>query len=197
MDSLVAVQKQWPESVTVDWRRFACGLWREPEGDIWAACRPESFPKAHTFRHEGQLYVPCGMYFLGSLETEARCHPIIRPEDYRGPEPQERGHEGRVVTVNRETFRLGPKIVFKSGEPTVAEWRSHLKILYADGGLFASKPTYAVFLESLTPSGSISHGEAVALETAEFGNLDKNAIRTLSQPKAVDAFAQLSFEMKF
>ena len=193
----VVVQRRWPEQVTVDWRRFACGLWREAEGDIRAACRLEGLPRAHTFKHEGQLHVPCGMVFRGSLGAEAWCHPIIRPEDYRGPEPQERSYEGRAVTVNRESFRLGPKIVFKSSEPTVAEWRSHLKILYTEGGVFASKPTYAVFLDSLTPSGSLNQSEAVALEKDEFGNRDKDAIRSLMMPKSADAFAQLSFEMKF
>ena len=196
MEALV-VQRRWPEQVIVDWRRFSCGLWREAEGDIRAACRLEDFPKAHTFKHEGQLYVPCGMIFRGSLGAEAWCHPIIRPEDYRGPEPEERGYEGRAVSVNRETFRLGPKVVFKSSEPSVAEWRSHLKILYTDGGLFAAKPTYAAFLESLTPTGSLNHSEALSLEKAEFGNRDKEAIRTLLKPKSVDAFAQLSFEMEF
>ncbi len=191
------VQRRWPESVVVDWRRFACGLWREEEGDIRAACRLEDLHRAHTFKHEGQLYVPCGMIFRGTLGAEAWCHPIIRPEDYRGPEPQERGYEGRAVTVNRESFRLGPKVVFKSSEPTVAEWRSHLKIIYSDGGLFAAKPTYAVFLDSLTPSGSLNHSEAISMEKAEFGNRDREAIRTLLKPKSADAFAQLSFEMKF
>ena len=137
------------------------------------------------------------MVFRGSLGAEAWCHPIIRPEDYRGPEPQERSYEGRAVTVNRESFRLGPKIVFKSSEPSVAEWRSHLKILYSDGGLFAAKPTYAVFLDSLTPSGSLNQSESMALEKDEFGNRDKETIRSLLKPKIADAFAQLSFEMKF
>ena len=108
MDAAVAVRR-WPERVEVDWRRFSCGLWRVAEGGIHAACRLESFPKAHTFQYQGQLYVPCGMHFRGSLETEAQCHPIIRPGDYRGPEPQERGYEGRTVTVSRESFRLGPR----------------------------------------------------------------------------------------
>ena len=193
----VVVQRRWPESVTVDWRRFACGLWRDAEGDIRAACRLEDLPRAHTFKHEGQLYVPCGMVFRGSLGAEAWCHPIIRPEEYSGPEPQERSYEGRAITVNRETFQLGPKIVFMSSEPTVAEWRSHLKILYSDGGLFAAKPTYAVFLESLTPTGSLNHSEALSQEKAEFGRQDKEAIRSLLKPKSADAFAQLSFEMKF
>ncbi len=191
------VQRRWPESITVDWRRFACGLWREAEGDIWGACRLEELPRARTFKHEGQLYVPCGMIFRGSLGAEAGCHPIIRPEDYHGPEPQERGYEGRAVTVKRESFRLGPKVVFKSSEPTVAEWRSHLKILYTEGGLFASKLNYAVFLDSLTPSGSLNQNEAVELEKTDFGNRDKDSIRDLLKPKSADAFAQLSFEMKF
>ena len=116
MDAVVAVRR-WPERVEVDWRRFSCGFWRVPEGDIHAACRLESFPKAHTFQHQGQLYVPCSMHFYGSLETEAMCHPIIRPGDYRGPEPEERGYEGRSVIVKRETFRLGPRVVFTSSEP--------------------------------------------------------------------------------
>ena len=54
-----------------------------------------------------------------------------------------------------------------------------------------------MFLDSLTPSGSLNQSEAVALEKDEFGNRDKDAIRSLMMPKSADAFAQLSFEMKF
>lgn len=45
--------------------------------------------------------------------------------------------------------------------------------------MFAAKPTYAVFLESLTPTGSLNHSEALSLEKAEFGNQDKDSIRSL------------------
>jgi hypothetical protein len=35
--SLDGVSAPQPERVVTDWRRFSCGLWRVPEGDIAAA----------------------------------------------------------------------------------------------------------------------------------------------------------------
>jgi hypothetical protein len=192
---LAGRDRRWPERVEVDWRRFTSGLWREPVGDIWAASDLEALPKARTFKHDGILYVTCGMTFSGSMRAEADCFPIIRPDEYRGPEPKPGTYEGRPITVNREPFRLGPKVVFKAREPTVPEWRLHLKILYVEGGVFASKPTYADFLDSLTTTGSLAQSEAAAMERTEFGGLAKPALAELLPPKPTESFAQLSFKL--
>jgi hypothetical protein len=135
------------------------------------------------------------MTFSGSMRAEADCFPIIRPDEYRGPEPKPGTYEGRPITVNREPFRLGPKVVFKAREPTVPEWRLHLKILYVEGGVFASKPTYADFLDSLTTTGSLAQSEAAAMERTEFGGLAKPALAELLPPKPTESFAQLSFKL--
>ncbi len=45
-----------------------------------------------------------------------------------------------------EVFRLGPKVVFKTSDPTVEEWRRLLRVHYADGGMFAARCTYLEFL---------------------------------------------------
>jgi hypothetical protein len=115
--------RRWPERMEVDWRRFSSGIWREPVGDIWAASDLEALPKAWTFKHDGVLYVPCGMSFSGSMRAEADCFPIIRPGDYRGPEPTQYSYEGRHVTVKSQPFRLGPKVVLKSSTPKAASLR--------------------------------------------------------------------------
>jgi hypothetical protein len=186
--------RRWPERVEVDWRRFSIGLWREPEGDIRAASDLEALPKARTFKHDGILYVPCGMSFSGSMRAEADCFPIIRPEDYRGPEPRQYSYEGRPVTVKSRPFRLGHKVVFKSREPTVAEWRHHLKILYTEGGVFATKPTYTDFLDSLCCADSLERIEAFAREHSEFGKCTKDELRLGLKTEPVKSLDQLSFK---
>jgi hypothetical protein len=191
---LAGRERRWPERVEVDWRRFSSGLWREPAGDIWAASDLEALPKARTFKHDGILYVPCGMSFSGSMRAEADCFRIIRPEEYRGPEPRPYSYEGRHVTVKGQPFRLGPKVVFKSREPTVAEWRHHLKILYPEGGVFATKPTYAEFLDSLSDSDSSNRIEAFARDRSEFGKCTKDELRLVLKPQPVKSLDQLSFK---
>jgi hypothetical protein len=186
--------RRWPERMEVDWRRFNGGLWKAPQGDIHAACRLEALPEARTFQHDGWLYVTCGMDFRGFLKVEANCHPIIRPEDYRGPEPKERGYEGRTVTVKRQSFRLGPKVMFVAREPTVPEWKQHLRILYTDGGVFASKPTYADFLDSLRDLGSAIRIEATAEDRTELGNCTKDELRSVLNPAPIKSLDQLSFK---
>lgn len=190
---LAARERRWPERVEVDWRRFDSGLWRGTRGDISAASNLEALPKATPFKHEGALYVPCGMTHRGALQSEANCHPIIRPEDYRGPDKAQFSYEGMVVIVKREKFRLGPKVVFVAREPTVAEWRQHLKTRYGDGWAVADKPTYATFLDSLRGTASANWLEALAAERTELGHCSKEAIRTLLEPASPTRLDQLSF----
>jgi hypothetical protein len=103
-------------------------------------------------------------------------------------------YEGMEVIVKREKFRLGPQVLFVSREPSVAEWRQHLKVLYVDGGLFASKPTYAVFLDSLRDSDSAAWIEALSSERSAFGSATKDDLRRILEPEPVKSLDQLSFK---
>src|ERR1041385_1103282 len=46
--------------IVAHWKRFACGLWRLPEGDISAAYCADTFPRLKAFPHEGRLYMTGG-----------------------------------------------------------------------------------------------------------------------------------------
>ena len=142
-----ATTSAWPDSVTVNWRRLSHGLWRVPEGDIHAAYSAESFPRIAVFSHEGRLFTTCGVHFCGAVHAEADCYALIPGGEYRGPEQRQYTYEGREAAYRGEVFRLGPKVVFKTSDPTVGEWRRLLRVHYADGGLFAAGRTYLEFLD--------------------------------------------------
>jgi hypothetical protein len=65
-----------------------------------------------------------------------------------------------------ERWRLGPKVIFESSDPTVEEWISLLRVLYADGGMFAHGVTYREFLTQRLSSKSWNQTEAHAAEIA-------------------------------
>src|SRR5437762_5350 len=77
---------------------------------------------------------------------EADCYALIPGGEYRGPEQRQYSYEGREAAYRGEVFRLGPKAVFKTSDPTVEEWRRLLRVHYADGGIFAARCTYLEFL---------------------------------------------------
>src|SRR5439155_8023130 len=136
----------WPDRVTVNWRRLSHGLWRVPEGDIHAAYSAETFPRVAVFTHEGRLFTNCGVHFFGAVHAEADCYPLIPADEYCGPEPRQYTYEGREAAYRSEVFRLGPKVVSKTSDSTVEEWRRLLRVHYADGGLFVAGRTYLEFL---------------------------------------------------
>jgi hypothetical protein len=167
-----ATPSAWPDSVTVNWRRLSHGLWRVPEGDIHAAYSAESFPRIAVFSHEGRLFTNCGVHFCGAVHAEADCYPLIPPDEYRGPGQRQYTYEGREAAYRGEVFRLGPKVVFKTSDPTVEEWRRLLRVHYADGGMFAARCTYLEFLGQRFAPNSENEESARQKELAECGLLE-------------------------
>ena len=135
-----------PARVEVHWRRFSSGLWRVPEGDISAAYCADTFPKVKVFTHEGRLYTNCGSCYSEWVRIQVDAYPLIRAEEYNGPEPRQFTYEGREARYGGRVFRLGPKVLFAASDPSVEEWRLLTRVLYADGGMFASNCTYSQFL---------------------------------------------------
>jgi len=158
-----------PERVITNWRRFSSGLWRVPEGDISAAYCAESFPKVKVFTHEGRLFANCGGHFSGPIHAEKDCYQLLPADEYRGPEPRRYTYEGREAAYKGRVFRLGPKVQFIASDPTVEEWRHLIQVLYADGGMFASRCTYTEFLANRLDPGSENGRAARFKELAECG----------------------------
>src|ERR1700677_821943 len=158
-----------PVHIITHWRRFSSGLWRVPEGDISAAYCAETFPKVRTFTHEGRLFTNCGGCSKGPIHFENNCHRLIPKDEYQGPEPRPYTYEGREAAYKGQIFRLGPKIVFATCDPTVEEWRRLLRVLYADGGMFASNCTYPEFLANRFDPRSENGRAAHFKELAECG----------------------------
>lgn len=154
-----------PQKIVTHWRRFSCGLWRVPQGDISAAYSAECFPKVRVFTHEGRLYTSgggCSRF----LEAEADCYALIPPDEYTGPCQVPYSYEGREATYRGKVFRLGPKVKFVSSDLTVDEWTKMLRVCYADGGYFASRCTYLVFLTERfnvrSPNGQVAREAELA-----------------------------------
>jgi hypothetical protein len=158
----------WPECVTVNWRRLSSGLWRVPEGDIHATYSAESFPRVTVFTDEGRLFTSCGIHYHGPVHAKADCYPLIPLDEYRGPEPRQYTYAGREVAYRSQVFRLGPKVAFKASDPTVEEWRTLFRVLYADGGMFAARRTYLEFLDQTFSPKSDNEQAARLNELAEW-----------------------------
>lgn len=159
------VNEAEPQRIVTHWRRFSCGLWRVPQGDISAAYSAECFPKIRVFTHEGRLYTSgggCSRF----LDAEADCYALISPDEYSGPGQVPYSYEGREAIYRGKVFRLGPKVKFVASDLTVEEWKKMLRICYADGGYFASRCTYLVFLterfETRSPNGKIARQAELA-----------------------------------
>lgn len=155
--------------VVTHWRRFSSGLWRVPEGDIAAAYCADTFPKIKVFTHEGRLFTNCGCSYSNAFETEANCYPLIPADEYRGAEFVPYSYEGREAAYKGKVFKLGAKIIFAASDPTLEEWRHLLRVLYADGGYFASNCTYGGFLANRFAPKSDSGRKAWFEELAECG----------------------------
>lgn len=160
----------FPKRVVAHWRRFSSGLWRVPEGDIQAAYCADTFPKVKVFMHEGRLFANCGSHFSGAIKAAADCYPLIPVDEYRGPEPTQFTYEGREAAYQGAVFKLGPKVVFESSDPTVEEWRGLFRVLFADGGMFAHGVTYREFLEQRLSPKSQNEQHAQAKELADLAN---------------------------
>jgi len=140
-----------------------------PEGDIHAAYSAESFPRIAVFSHEGRLFTNCGVHFCGAVHAEADCYALIPGGEYRGPEQRQYSYEGREAAYRGEVFRLGPKVVFKTSDPTVEEWRCVRRVHDADGGMFAAGCYYLEFLAQRFMPKSENVSEACSLQRRATG----------------------------
>jgi hypothetical protein len=154
--------------IVTPWRRFSCGLWRVPEGDISDAYSADTMPQVRVFTHEGRLYTNGGGHSKW-LHAEVNGYPLIHPDEYQGPDTVPYSYEGKTVNHKGKTFRLGAKTVFAASDPTVEEWRHVCRILYADGGYFASGCTYTEFVGNRFDPESVNGREARFKELAECG----------------------------
>lgn len=157
------------QSIVAHWRRFSSGLWRVPQGDNAAAYCADTFPKIKAFTHEGRLFTNGGCHFAKFFEVEADCYPLVPADEYCGLNSAPYSYEGREARFRGQDFRLGAKVVFAASTPTLAEWRHLLRVLYADGGYFASGCTYSEFLASRFDPQSETGRAARLLELAECG----------------------------
>ena len=146
MPQLALSAIQFPDRVTVDWRRMSCGLWRQKVGDIAAAYSADTFPKVKTFIFGNQLFTNCGCAFSGALRALVNAHPLLPKMSAPPPRVVPYSYEGRDCTFRGGTFQLGPQALFESSEPAIQEWRTTLRTLYADGGYFARHASYGDFL---------------------------------------------------
>jgi len=179
--------------IVLPWPRFSDGLWRVPPGDIYAAYSADQLPRVRAFQHAGAWFT-CMSLAGRAFQMTARCYPLIAPGDYHGPEPIERSYQGIEVLFRRAPYRLGAEVLFVANDPTVAEWRSLLRALYADGGAFVSGRSYAELLQVRAASiyASPNEREAQRLELA-LPDLPKTqtAMRELlARPEAMSSLAK-------
>jgi hypothetical protein len=158
-----------PQRVVTHWRRFSSGLWRAPEGDIAAAYCADTFPKIKVFTHERLLFTNCGCNYSKYLAAEVNCYPLVPPDDYRGAENVPYSYEGRGAVYKEKVFKLGAKVLFVASDPTLEEWRRLCRVLYADGGYFASGCTYTEFIGNRFDPQSENGRAARFKELAECG----------------------------
>jgi hypothetical protein len=156
-----------PARIITHWRRFSNGLWRVPEGDIAVAYCADTFPKIKVFTHEGRLYTNCGCNYSKYVAAEINSHPLVPPDEYHGAENVPYSYEGREVTYKGRIFKLGAKVVFVASGPSIAEWCHLCRVLYADGGYFASGCTYTEFVGNRFDPESTNGREARFKELAE------------------------------
>lgn len=158
-----------PSRIVVLWRRFSSGLWRVPEGDIAAAYCADTFPKIKVFTHEGRWFTNCGCHHAKFFDCAADCYPLIPVAEYHGVDSAPYSYEGREAAHRGQVFRLGVKVMFAASSPTLAESRHLLRVMYADGGWFASGCTYTEFLANRYDPQSDTGRAARLKELAECG----------------------------
>lgn len=145
------------------------GLWRVPEGDIAAAYSASTMPKVSIFAYKGRWFTNGGCAFSKWLHAEADCYPLIVADQYHGAESAPYSYEGREIAYRGKVFRLGAKVIFVASDPTVEEWRQSARVLYADGGMFATHCTYTEFIGNRFDPQSENGRAAQFKELAECG----------------------------
>lgn len=156
-----------PQRIITSWRRFSSGLWRVPRGDIADAYSAETFPKIKVFTHEGRLYTSGGATFSGLVKTSASCYPLLPPDDYTGPTERRYSYEGRTARFGGKAVILGPEVTFESDDPTISEWITLIRAIYAHGGYFINGRTYEEFLTTWTEPPTERLKQAIAHELSE------------------------------
>ena len=154
-----------PLRIVTDWKRFSSGLWRIPEGDIAAAYCADVLPRLKVFGHEGRLFTNGGSHFGGPIRSAADCYPLVPFKEYSGRDSVKYSYEGREGTYRGSKWRLGPKVIFESTDPTVPDWIWLFRVLYADGGFFAHGVSYAEFLGTRVHPESPNERAAHTAET--------------------------------
>lgn len=144
--------------VVAPWRRFSDGLWRVTQGDIAVAYSAGGFPKVKVFTHERRWFTNGSYHYSRAFETTVDGYPLPSADEYRGPESVPYSYEGREVTYKGKSFRLGAKVLFVASEPTIEECRQLLRVMFADGGYFASGCEYPKFLTGQCPC---RHGQGI------------------------------------
>jgi hypothetical protein len=139
-----------------------------PEGDIAGAYSADTMPRVKAFIHEGRLYTNGGGHSKWLL-AEVNAYLLVRPDEYQGPDSVPYSYEGKTVTHKGKTYQLGPRTLFVASDPTLAEWRHLCRVLYADGGYFASGCTYTEFVGNRFDPESVNGREARFKELAECG----------------------------
>jgi hypothetical protein len=155
--------------IVTHWRRFSSGLWRVPPGDIAEAYCADTFPKIKVFTHEGRQFTNCGNGYSKLICSEVNGYPLIPADEYSDATVVPYSYQGRAVVHQRKTFRLGARVQFISSDPTVDEWRHLLRVIFADGGLFASGCSYQDFLVNRCKPETVNGQEAWFKEVAECG----------------------------
>lgn len=155
-------------SVVTHWRRFSNGLWRVPEGDIAAAYSADKMPNVKVFTHENRIYTNGGGHSKW-LHAEVNAYPLIAADEYQGPDSVPYSYEGKLVSYKGKQFRLGAKMFFIASDPTIDEWCHLCRVLYADGGYFASDCTYSEFMGNRFDPQSENGRDARLKELAECG----------------------------
>ena len=191
-------EKSSATRIVTQWRRFSSGLWRVCEGDIAAAYSASTLPKVQVFSHAGRLYTNGGCVFSKWLHAEVNGYPLIASEEYHGVESVPYSYQGREVAYKGKSFRLGEKTIFVASDPTVEEWRHQCRVLYAEGGYFASGCTYTEFVGNRFDPQSANGREARFKELAECGaramprtqeemcHLLAGGIISMPQPRQID-----------
>jgi hypothetical protein len=182
LDGLFAESPDWPQEIIVEPSRLSSGVFGDAEGDISKAYCADTFPKIQTFTHEGRPYISTG----GTNDT-AFCYPLL--SGHRQIEAKPYSYEGKAVFLNRTPFTLGPKILFRSRERTVAEETDLMRREYAFGGHFVSGRTYRQLLEEWAEDSPSNLQTAIAQELAQ-DNLpatqDEMRARLTNAPAPVD-----------
>ena len=187
MDSILSVaSERLPGPIVTDWRRFSCGLWRVPEGDIAAAYCADTFPQLKVFTQEGRPFTNGGCRHAGLFDSSADCYPLVPAEDYEGPVPARFTWEGREARFQGRAYKLGRKVRFVASAPPVEDCRRLMRIMYLDGGWFARFETYGRFLaEGCSEPRAEAGREALRLEeSGEFAAFTKDDLRRAMEAPA-------------